>query len=108
MGDELCCSKQQEMDNQNLNKPETILTTNNNNSRMNKLNYYNMKNIEDYEKNQEDYKEFNYKNLKMQKNQLMYVKRNIQQKYNFGNYHKNKTNKNYEKVDTNNFSLETK
>ena len=44
----------------------------------------------------------------MQKNQLMYVKRNIQQKYNFGNYHKNKTNKNYEKVDTNNFSLETK
>ena len=108
MGDELCCSKQQEMDNQNLNKPETILTSNNNNSRMNKLNYYNMKNIEDYEKNQEDYKEFNYKNLKMQKNQLMYVKRNIQQKYNFGNYHKNKTNKNYEKVDTNNFSLETK
>ena len=108
MGDELCCSKQQEMDNQNINKPETILTTNNNNSRMSKLNYYNMKNIEDYEKNQEDYKESNYKNLKMQNSQLMYVKRNIQHKYNFGNYQKNKTNKNYEKVDINNFSLETK
>ena len=27
MGDELCCSKQEEMDNQNLNKPETIITS---------------------------------------------------------------------------------
>ena len=108
MGDELCCSKQEQMDNQNLNKPETIITSNNNNSRINKLNYYNNKNFEDYKKNQEDYIESNSKNFKMQNSQLMYVKRNIQQKYNFGRYNKNINNKNFAKADINNFSFDIK
>ena len=111
MGDELCCSRQNEIDIQGLIRPETNLINNNyQNSRRYQPNYNYIKNLEDNEKNREYYHEIKYrnKNFKIQKNQLMYIKRNIKEKYNIGkNQNIKKINK-FNKNEINNFSLEIK
>ena len=88
MGEELCCSREQDICNKSSILPETNLI---NENIRNRPYYINIKNLE------------NNKKYKIQKTQLMYVKRNIKQKYNFKNNIK-KFNKN----DMINFSFEIK
>lgn len=108
MGEDICLSEQREIHNQYLNSPGTILTIQNKKSNPNFPNYNNIKNLKGRKINKEYLKTFIYKNYKMEKSQLMYVKKNIQQKYNPRNNHKNKINKIFTNTNINNFSLEIK
>ena len=74
MGEELCCSRQEGINNQSSIRPETNLI---NRNITNQPYYTNIKSLE------------NNKKYQIQNTQLMYVKRNIKQRYNF----KNKTKK---------------
>ena len=111
MGDELCCSKQNELDDPNAIKPETIIAPNNNNNygmRINppKFQYFNNNQYNGYNNDFIGNSKYNYK---IQKNQLMYVKRNINQRYDIGKKRNHKKNKNINKNRiTNNISLQLK
>ena len=109
MGEELCCSREQELDNQNIIRPETNLINKNNTlTRINQPNSKYINYFDDNEYNQGYILKPNYKNYQIQKKQLMYVKPNIKQKYNIGNYNQQKNINNNTRNHINNFSFEIK
>ena len=110
MGDELCCSRQPQIDYQNSNMPQTNLIIQRNNARYNKSNTYdyNINDLESYNNNSYFYRKMNFRDYKIQKSQNMYIKPNIKQKYSHINKRDNNSNKNFTKNNINKFSIEIK
>ena len=110
MGDELCCSRQAQIDFQNSNMPQTNLITQRYNQRYNKLNTYdyNINDIESYKNNSYYCRKMNFRDYKIQKSQNLYIKPNIKQKYSHVNKRNNINNKTFTKNNINKFSIEIK
>ena len=94
MGEELCCSRNQQEINDSKNSiiPKTNIITQPINTKNDIVNYNNnINNLESNENNIKYFRDINYKDYKIEKSQHMYIKPIIKQR----NYMKNYNNKNY-------------
>ena len=113
MGDELCCSRQSQLDiiNSNSNMPETNIIAQKNSSKNNNMNDNNIhiNNLdENFNNNDYYFIKPKFKDYKIQKSQYMYIKSSIKKNFSYKNNIKNKYMKNLNQNDINNFSIEIK